>query len=142
MRNILAVLVGLIIGGVINSLIIQLNGTLVPLPEGVDIKTPEGLTAAMSQMDFSHFLVVFLGHGLGTLFGAFITTKIARPKRFLFALIVGICFLAGGIYMVAILNAPMMFNIIDIVFAYIPMAWIGYMLVGKGKSEETINAKS
>jgi hypothetical protein len=44
-------------------------------------------------------------------------------------MVIGVLFLAGGISMVFMVpNAPMWFNSIDLILAYIPMAYLGYVL--------------
>lgn len=43
-------------------------------------------------------------------------------------MIVGVFFLAGGIANIYMLGGPLYFTIIDLVLAYIPMAWLGCKL--------------
>lgn len=130
MRNNIAIVIGLVIGALINSSFLMLNGSWIPLPEGVDMKTPEGIATAMPQLEFMHFLVVFLAHALGTYAGALIATAIAKPPKIWIALVIGIAFLIGGIIMVIQIPSPITFSIIDLALAYIPMAWLGW-LTGK-----------
>ena len=127
MRNIIAIVVGLVVGALINSSFLMLNGSWVPLPEGVDMKTPEGIAAAMPQLEFIHFVVVFLAHALGTFAGALLATAIAKPRKFWVALVIGIAFLIGGIIMVVQIPSPISFTVVDLVMAYIPMAWLGWI---------------
>ena len=42
--------------------------------------------------------------------------------------IVGLYFLAGGIYMVTILPAPTWFVLLDVILGYIPMALLGWKI--------------
>ncbi|MDR9397724.1 hypothetical protein [Salibacter sp.] len=44
------------------------------------------------------------------------------------SLIIGVFFLIGGIMNVYMLPSPMWFSIVDLVFAYIPMAVLGYRI--------------
>lgn len=133
LRPVAAVLLGLFIGAMLNGSIIALSGYIIPPPPGSDLSTPEGLSAAMSLMGPQHFLFPFLAHALGTLIGALITARIANAHQMTLAMLIGIVFLAGGIYMVAILPAPMWFNVTDLLLAYIPMAWLGGKLGSKKK---------
>ncbi len=64
----------------------------------------------------------FLAHALGTLVGAIVAYKIAANKKKTMALIVGCIFLVFGTINVFVLPAPMWFNAVDLIFAYIPMA--------------------
>lgn len=133
LRPIAAVLLGIFIGAMLNGSIIALSGYIIPPPPGSDLSTPEGLSAAMSLMGPQHFLFPFLAHALGTLIGALITARIANAHQMSLAMLIGIVFLTGGIYMVAILPAPMWFNVTDLLLAYIPMAWLGGKLGSKKK---------
>jgi len=124
-RNILAVIAGLLIGGLVNNGIIMISGTIIPPPEGADNTTMEGLKAAMRFFEAKHFIFPFLAHAMGTLIGAFVAAFIAVTHKFKFAMIVGFFFLIGGIIMVILLPSPTWFSILDIVGAYLPMAWLG-----------------
>ena len=70
----------------------------------------------------------FLAHALGTFVGAFLAAKIATTHQLKFALVIGVIFFYGGIQMSIQLPAPLWFDIADIGFAYIPMAYLGYRL--------------
>ena len=131
-RNIAAVVLGLIIGSIVNMAIIMISGSIIPPPEGTDLTTMEGLKEAMTIMQPKHFIMPFLAHAIGTLVGAVIAAAIGTEKRKLtLALIVGGFFLIGGISNVIMLPSPMWFNAVDLIFAYIPMAWLGYKMVEK-----------
>lgn len=131
LKNVIAVVLGLVIGGLINGGLIQLGPMLIPPPDGVDFTTEEGLKTSMHLMQPRHFIFPFLAHALGTLAGAFIAAKIAASHQLRLAMVVGIVFFIGGSMMVAMLSAPMWFNITDLVLAYLPMAYIGWKLAGK-----------
>lgn len=124
-RNILAVIAGLVIGSVVNMTLVNIGPMVVPLPAGADVTTMEGLNAAMPLFETKHFVFPFLAHSLGTLVGALIASLIAVSRRMTFAMVIGICFLVGGIIAAVMLGAPMWYNALDIIVAYIPMAWIG-----------------
>lgn len=125
LKNILAVVAGAVIGSVVNMSIITMSGSIIPPPEGADVTTMEGLKASMHLFQPKHFLMPFLAHALGTLVGAFIAARFAANNHFRFALIVGFIFLAGGIANVMMLPSPLWFTMLDLVVAYIPMAYLG-----------------
>ena len=131
LKNVIAVVLGLVIGGLLNGGLIQLGPMLIPPPDGVDFTTEEGLKTSMHLMQPRHFIFPFLAHALGTLAGAFIAAKIAASHQLRLAMVVGIVFFIGGSMMVAMLSAPMWFNITDLALAYLPMAYIGWKLAGK-----------
>ncbi len=130
-RNILAVIVGFIVGGVVNSGIATLGPMVIPPPEGVDVTTVEGLIASMSLFSPQHFIAPFLAHALGTLVGALVASLIAASHNFKFAMAIGALFLLGGITMVVLAGGPIWFIVLDLVVAYIPMAFLGWKLSGK-----------
>jgi len=131
LRNILAVVAGLVIGALINSGIIAISGSIVPLPEGVDPNDIESIKANIHRYSTMHFIMPFLAHAIGTLAGAFICAKIAASKKLILSLIIGVFFLLGGIMMVTMLPSPTWFNALDLVVAYLPMAWLGFILAKK-----------
>jgi formate hydrogenlyase subunit 3/multisubunit Na+/H+ antiporter MnhD subunit len=130
-KNILAVVLGLFIGGIVNTAIVMISGSIIPPPEGTDLKTMEGLLAAMPLMEPKHFLMPFLAHALGTLVGAFIAAKIAANNKMTFAMVIGCCFLVGGIMNIVMLPSPLWFTIVDLLLAYIPMAYFGGTIVSR-----------
>jgi hypothetical protein len=123
-KNILAVLAGLIIGACVNMGILMLFMKLIPPPMGVDVTTEAGLKAALPLFEAKNFIGPFLAHALGTFVGAFIVAVITKNLRL--SLIIGFSFLIGGAMEVANLSAPLWFNVLDLVMAYIPMAYLGY----------------
>ena len=128
-RNIAAVLLGLVVGSAVNMGLIMLSGSVIPPPAGADVTTTEGLKASMHLFEPRHFVFPFLAHALGTLAGAAMATLVSTGRRIVYAMVVGAFFLAGGIAAVVMLPAPLWFNVTDLVLAYLPMAWLGHGLV-------------
>ncbi|CAN5678845.1 hypothetical protein BH24ACI3_BH24ACI3_07440 [soil metagenome] len=124
-KNILAVVAGIVGGSVVNMGIISISGALIQPPPGADVTTMEGLTAAMPLMEPKHFLLPFLAHALGAFVGAFIAAFIAESRKMTFALGIGVFFLLGGIAAAFMIPAPMWFIAADLIVAYIPMAYLG-----------------
>lgn len=130
-RNILALVVGILVGGFLNGFLVSVGPAIVPLPDGADISTMDGLRDSMKLFTPINFLFPFMAHALGTLLGAFVTAKLAVSHHYKLAMGVGIFFLAGGSYMVANVGGPLWFNAVDLILAYLPMAWLGARLAGK-----------
>ncbi|MFP3949042.1 MAG: hypothetical protein ACLFWG_09960, partial [Longimicrobiales bacterium] len=72
-----------------------------------------------------HFVFPFLAHALGTLVGAGIVGAFAGMHRMGLAVVVGAFFLAGGVANALMIPAPAWFVGLDLVVAYLPMAWLG-----------------
>jgi len=132
-KNILAVLAGVIAGGVLNMGIIMISGSIIPPPEGVDVTTAEGLQAGIHLFEPKHFIMPFLAHALGTLLGAFIAAKISTKYHMRFAIGVGAWNLFGGIMAATMIPAPLWFILVDLIGAYLPMAFIAGKLATKQK---------
>ncbi|MCG2583830.1 hypothetical protein [Massilia sp. TS11] len=127
-RNVLAVVFGLLIGATLNGLLIKLGPHLIAPPAGADVTTLEGLKASLPLFEPRHFLFPWLAHALGTLVGAALATAVAVGARKLPPAIVGLAFLLGGAMNVAMLPAPLWFDCADLLLAYVPMAWLGRAL--------------
>jgi hypothetical protein len=130
-KNILAAILGIVVGSIVNMALIMTGHSIVPLPEGTDASTMEGLKAAMPLFTPKHFIMPFLAHALGTLAGAFVAAKIAASHKLYFALGVGAVFLLGGIKMTMDLPSPMWFTLLDLLGAYIPMAYLGFKITDR-----------
>jgi len=128
LRNILAVILGFLAGSAINMGLLMVGGSLVPPPPGADVNTMEGMKSAMLLFAPKHFLVPFLAHALGTLAGAAAAAWFARSNKLAMAMVVGALFLAGGVAAVMMLPSPLWFSALDLVVAYIPMAYLGWKL--------------
>jgi len=129
LRNVLAVFVGLLVGGTVNMTLVMLGPSIIPYPEGVDVSTTEGLQAAMPLFGPEHFVMPFLAHALGTFVGSLVAGGIAVQHSFKIALAIGVINLLGGFYMVLMVPSPVWFSVLDLVVAYMPMAyWAGKII--------------
>jgi hypothetical protein len=130
-RNVIAVILGLVIGSFVNMGLILVSGHVIPSPEGVDTSNMESLKAGMHLFEPKHFLFPFLAHALGALTGAFGASILGASQRMKLALGVGAFFLLGGIAAVFMLPAPFWFSALDLIGAYIPMGWLGGKLAAR-----------
>ena len=124
LKNILGVIVGLIVGSIVNGGLIMLGPSIFPLPEGVNPMDAQSLADNIERFSMGNFAMVFLAHALGTLVGSLIAVKIAGTHKAKMAYIVGGLFLIGGIMNAFTIPAPTWFISVDLILAYIPMAWI------------------
>ncbi|SFD25947.1 hypothetical protein [Massilia yuzhufengensis] len=131
MKYVLAIVAGFVVGSLVNMGLISLGGVLIPAPAGADVASMEGLQASMHLFEPKHFLAPFLAHALGTLVGALVAARLAPARHLYMAISVGLLFLAGGVASIAMLPSPLWFSALDLVFAYLPMAWFGWKLSGR-----------
>lgn len=127
--GIAAIIVGIGAGSVVNGGIIFLSNAVFGAPEGMNIFDAESVRAHAGQLTSANFVGTLLAHQIGTLVGALIAAKIAPAGKMIFALIIGVWFLLGGIYAITLIPAPTWFIIADL-FLYIPLALIGGKLGG------------
>ena len=125
LKNIGAVVAGLVVGSIVNMGIVMLSGSVIAPPEGGDINTMEGLKATMHLFEPKHFIFPFLAHAIGTLVGAYVAAKLAATRNITMALIIGVFFFIGGSINVSMLGGPLWFTVLDLALAYIPMAYLG-----------------
>ena len=130
-RNVIAVIVGLVIGGIVNMALVTISPSLIPPPAGVDVTNVESLSKAIHLFEPRHFVMPFLAHALGTLVGALVAYLIAASRKVQLAYVVGVFFLVGGIAASFMIPAPTWFIALDLLVAYLPMAWLGIQ-IGKG----------
>lgn len=134
-KNIVAVVAGVIAGSIVNSAIVNVGPSIFPLPEGADVSSMESLAESMHLFTFWNYVPPFVGHALGTLVGAFLAVKLAASHHSRIALGMGAFFLLGGIVAASMIGGSVIFIVVDLVFAYIPMAMLGQKLAGGGSSD-------
>lgn len=118
LRNVLALVAGVLVGGMVNMGIVVAGDQLITAPEGLDL-------SQIHLYSPKHFIAPFLAHALGTLAGAFVAAKLAINIPMKLALGVGVFFLFGGIGAVYMIGGPLWFKALDLLVAYIPMGWLG-----------------
>lgn len=129
-RNILAVVIGLVIGSFVNMAIVTVGPMVIPPPEGVDMTDVDQLAENMKRLEPVHFIAPFLAHALGTLVAAGLAAKLAASGKLALGLGIGAFFLLGGITMVAMIGGPIWFIVLDLAVAYLPMGFLGAILGG------------
>ena len=127
LRNILAVVLGWFAGSLVNMALVQLGYYIYPIPN-IDTNNLEALANVMPNLSSKHFIFPFLAHAVGTLVGAFITALIVLKYKVRFALVIGTLFFIGGIIVNMMLPAPTWFKAVDLLLAYMPMAFAGGFL--------------
>ncbi len=127
--TVVAVVAGVVLGGLVNMGLVMVGGLLIPPPGGV-AETMEGFRQNLSSYQPIDFLFPFLAHAMGTLAGAFVAAKIAGRQT---GLIIGVLFLLGGILMVVMVGGPVWFIASDLILAYLPMGYLGARLAGTSK---------
>jgi hypothetical protein len=121
LRNVLALLAGIAIGGGVNMALITLSPWLIPPPAGVDVSSAESLSKTMHLFQPRHFIMPFLAHAVGTLAGALAAYLVAASYKAHTAYVIGALFLCGGVAASFMIPAPTWFIALDLLAAYLPM---------------------
>ncbi len=125
LRNLLAVIAGIVVGSILNMAIVTIGPILIPPPEGVDMSDVEKFADNLKLLQPVHFIAPWLAHALGTLLGAFLAARLAATHKMVLALGIAFFFMLGGISMVAMVGGPVWFAVADLVGAYLPMGYLG-----------------
>lgn len=105
-RNISAVVIGLLAGMAVNLALFTLALQFWPMPEGVTFEDAEGFAAYIKSLPVIAMLVVMLAH-LGQAFvGGWIAAIISRNSSLMVAMIVGTLSMMAGIYNMLVLPLP------------------------------------
>jgi len=131
LRNVLAIIAGVVMGGVVNMLLITAGASLIPAPAGVDVNNAESLSKGIHLFEARHYVTPFLAHAVGTFAGALAAYLIAATYRAQMALLIGAIFLCGGVAASLLIPAPAWFMALDLLVAYLPMAWLAIQVARK-----------
>jgi hypothetical protein len=132
-KYIIAVVIGVVVGSGVNMGLVNIGPSIIPLPEGADVSTMEGLAESMSLFSPANFLFPFLAHALGTLVAAFVAAKVAGKHELRFGILFGVLFLMGGITAANMFGGPIWFLATDLILAYLPMGILGAKLAAGSK---------
>src|SRR5262245_2320627 len=142
LRNALALLAGIVIGGAVNMALIIISPALIPPPAGVDVTNAESLSKAIHLFEPRHFVMPFMAHAIGTLAGSLFAYLIASSYKAQMAYVIGAFFLCGGVAASFMIPAPTWFIALDLLAAYLPMAWLGIQIGTRMKRGKTAALKT
>ena len=132
-RNIFAVLGGLIVGGLLNMGLIELNmRVLFPTPEGMDTNDPEQFNAYIATLPTLAFFVVLLAHLGQSFVGGWVAARLGASRPMLLAMIVGVFSLAGGIIVMMMIQGPN-WMLVELPL-YLVVAWLAGRLEQQRRS--------
>ena len=105
-RNIAAVVVGFTVGMITNFAIIQLDGMLYPMPEGVTFEDTERFAAYISTLPLLALLLVLVAHVGMAFVGGWVAALISTRRCMLVAMIVGVLSMLAGIANMMMMPLP------------------------------------
>jgi hypothetical protein len=130
-RKILAIVLGVISGGVFNMALVSVSHRIYPLPKGLDPNDFEAFRAHVEAngLPTGALVIVLLAHAGGSFVSGFVCGLIAARPWYLAATILGILWTCGGVAMLMMLPAPKWFAVADVLL-YVPAALLGAKLGG------------
>jgi len=126
-RNIVGVIIGIFVAGLIIWTVQSVNIRLYPLPESIDINDQDQMREYMKIVPSGALIMVLLSHILGALGGAWVGCIIADRFYLKISMIIAGFLLVMGIINLLMLPHPVWFMIADIP-SYMIGALIGYQL--------------
>ena len=126
LRTIIAIPAGLIVGGIVISIVQIAAITVLPLPEGVP--TDRALIEP-GDIPAVNMTFVLIAWAAGAFVGGGIAARVARQAKRRLALIVGAFFLIAGIYNMIAIPSPLWFWVVGILL-FLPSAHLGARVLG------------
>lgn len=108
-RSIIAILVGLVVGGLLVFGVESIGQLIYPLPEGIDLTDPEAMKTFAENAPVSAKLIVLLAWFVGPLGGGWLAAWIAQRSPLTHALIIGVFFLLADIFNMISIPSPIWF---------------------------------
>jgi hypothetical protein len=81
LKNILAIVIGFLVGSMVNMAIVWAGLRVIPLPDGVDMSDTDKLAENIKLLLPVNFLAPWLAHALGPLVGAFVAGKLSAQNH-------------------------------------------------------------
>lgn len=122
LRNVGAMIAGLVVGMIVNLALVQLNTVLFPLPDGVDLADRARMRDAIQDLPAAAWILVFVAHLGQSFVGAWVAARLGSSHWMILAMIVGIVSLGSGIANAMLLAAPA-WTWLEMPF-YLVVAWM------------------
>ncbi|MCG3120890.1 MAG: hypothetical protein ALAOOOJD_03785 [bacterium] len=123
-RNILAVIAGVILAGIVTYAVQGIGHQVYPPPANLDIKNLEAMKAYVATLPMGALLFVLLAYVLGSFAGGWLAAKIARTSQIHVPLTVGGVQLFFGIINLLMIPHPLWFAIAAVI-VFLPAAFLG-----------------
>ena len=128
LRKILAIVLGVVAGGIVVGVTEAIGHMIYPVPAGLDPTKPELIAEYIRTAPMGALVAVLVSWALGALVAGIVATLIARVADAKFALIAGGVLLVFSLINMFVIPHPGWFRIAGILL-FLPMAALGYLLV-------------
>lgn len=127
LRTVLAVVLGLVMGGMVVFAIEVVGHLIHPPPADLDTGDREAMKRYVEQLPPAAFLFVLLAYAAGSFAGGWVAARVARRAPLVHAVIVGALLLAAGIMNVVMIPHPLWFTFASLA-VFLPAALAGAWL--------------
>lgn len=118
-----ALIAGVLLGGIINMMFVMIGPVVIAPPAGVDMSSAESMRANAELLQPKHYLFPLIAHAAGTFCGALVAYKLVDQYKSIAAYVIAAVFFLGGITAIRMIPAPLDYILVDLIFAYFPMAY-------------------
>ena len=105
LKTIGAVLLGLIVGSILNMLVLQVNSWFFPMPEGLSYEDTEAFVAWTKSLPATAYIGILAAHMAQAFGGGWLAARLS-PHPLVAAMVVGVLSLAGGVANGLMLQQP------------------------------------
>jgi len=112
LRSVIAIAIGLALGGALNLFLLQGSAALLATPTYPDL------------LELRHYVAHFLAHALSTFVGALAAYLIGARFRTYIAYAIGLIFMFTGFVIGSASGLPTGFVMLKLFGAYLPMCWL------------------
>lgn len=124
-RNIIAVIVGIIAAATIFIAVQSVGAMVFPLPYDLVFTDKEGVKGMMAAFPPAAILLLAIGYILGSFAAGWISTIIGRPPNATLSVIVGVILTFGWVVNIASIPHPLWMAVSGF-FLFIPFTVLGY----------------
>ncbi len=125
-RNLIAVLIGIIVSVIIIIIGEALTHIINPLPSGFDMNDREALKTYITTAPVSLHLIILCNYALACFAGGLIASSIAIDKKMSKAMSLGGIFMGVGMF--SLINLHPLWVVICSIFIFLPFAYLGGMM--------------
>lgn len=124
LRNILAVIAGLVAGIIVISIVEFLGHGVYPLPTDIDPTDEAAMQEVMMKAPVGALLLVIVAYVFGSFAGGLVASWLSRSTPMRNAIIVGILLLVAGVVNVFMIPHPVWYLVLSLA-VYLPFAYLG-----------------
>jgi hypothetical protein len=126
-RSVLAVMAGILVGGIVVGLLETPGMFLHPPPPGLNLQDPAQIKAHFAAAPLAAQICVAIAWTFGPLVGSFVAARIARRGFLAHGIIVGLVFLAADVFNLRSFPHPAWLAFVGVV-SPLAMSWLGSAL--------------